>query len=197
MPELVRVEEAAEEGVKPAGSEVNIGAKVAGLIGFAAGLGALLAGGSVFSTPFTEPRELISIHRIHFAVFGYLRLPPYLAAIFPVSFLGEDIALERGLKVTFYIVAALAFSESLFLYFNFKFPASITAPSLFSEVEHDSEGQPSGMTKFKLVLKDLGLGFVVAKREPEAALAYLAGFSTRSGSLVCFYCTPPHAGSFS
>ena len=117
------------------------GGSFIGIVGFIAGCGALTA------------------------VFGYLRLPPYI-----------------GLRNTYYFVGTLAAFESAFLFFSFRLP-----PGLVPDTVPLSGAQGERRSKMKEIAKDLIIGFQLAK-EREVLLAFAAGFATRAqGVIVAAY----------
>jgi hypothetical protein len=114
-------------------------------------------------------------------VFGFLPLPTKLAEWFPVPS-SPSLALQRGLTWTFYLSALLAFLESAFLVVGLKSRSSLPAS------KGEEEKVPLGRAVVAAV-KELPMGFVIAAKEGEIALAYLASFAvSRSffGSRSCF-----------
>lgn len=129
-----------EEGRGVKESKVSGGAFI-GIVGFIAGCGALTA------------------------VFGYLRLPPFI-----------------GLKNTYYFVGALAAFESAFLFFSFRLPPGMVPANV--PLSQDSGARRS---KVQEIAKDLVIGFQLAK-EREVLLAFATGFATRAqGVIVAAY----------
>jgi hypothetical protein len=139
-------------------------------------------------------------------VFGYIRLPPLIATLFPSSFHLNSIidtissfspitdeadrSLVRGLRWTFYIIATIAFCEGTFLYFAFHLPSSLSPVLATNSLDSSADAivevkeKISIGVRMKEAVVDLGLGFKIATQEQEAALAYVATFTTRSASLV-------------
>ncbi|GAA5995161.1 hypothetical protein JCM5350_002792, partial [Sporobolomyces pararoseus] len=131
--------------------------RLAGIIGFSSGLGALLA------------------------VFGYLRLPAFISNHLPNS-RGDDDNLARGLVITFYLVAGIAFFEGIFLFFAL--PPPLLPPlkrRRFSTSSTTSSTTTRSVKGFKTVLKKLakrlGMGFLIAKENQQVSLALLTSFA--------------------
>ncbi|KAK4692870.1 hypothetical protein P7C70_g9042, partial [Phenoliferia sp. Uapishka_3] len=128
-------------------------ARLAGLLGFCAGSGALLA------------------------VFGFLRLPTILSPHL-------DDSLKTAILYTFYIVAALALCEALFLIFGLKLRGSsleVGNEEALSDGHHETAGWKASVVG---VLHELTKGFRIACSESEVALACGSAFVTRAQAIV-------------
>lgn len=112
-----------------------------------------------------------------FAVFVLLRLPARIADWLPSS--SPTLSLERGIRFTFFLATLIAIFEGIVLIFGLKIKLAI--PLKGAEAEGN---QVTTADRIKEVVKDLPVGFVVAWKEKEVALAYLSGFATRAQSLV-------------
>ncbi|KAM0751943.1 hypothetical protein T439DRAFT_325124 [Meredithblackwellia eburnea MCA 4105] len=134
-------------------------ARFAGVLGFASGLGALVA------------------------VFFYLRIPTILSPIFGG---GEGNTNDKkAIIVTLMIVMLIAFAEAGFVTVGLR----IRTDSLSSRTPDNAEGRVDERrlgfrANVKKVARELGRGVRIAKSEPEVALACIAGFVTRSGSIL-------------
>ena len=160
-------------------------ARFAGLLGFSAGLGALLAGDG--HTLYITKHLLTLDPR---AVFGFLRLPPILAPHL-------DESLSRAILLTFYIIVALALSEAVFLVWGLKRRPFETAspPQNETAVEREMVGWKDSAVG---IAKELGRGFIIAQGEGEVALACLSGFAVRLPCSVALrVLSPPPSDSSS
>lgn len=142
--------------------------RFAGVLGFATGCGALLAG-QFNHSPRLSPPELTSIRTP--SVFLFLPLPSYLSTTL-------DMPLRRGLRWTFTLLAGLAAFESLFLIVGLKRRAVAPAPASEDEGGEGQEKRSVGM-KLLGALRELPRGFVLAWREGEGEvmLAYASSFA--------------------
>ncbi|GAA5865584.1 hypothetical protein JCM1840_001450 [Sporobolomyces johnsonii] len=113
-PLLSRVSAVDEAGelVSPAVEAPHRSARLAGIMGFASGSGALLA------------------------VFGFLRLPTLFATHLSSSAPSSPDPLVRGLVLAFYVVAALSLLEGCFVFYGLPGQSTISATS----VEEQEEG---------------------------------------------------------
>ncbi|GAA5914006.1 hypothetical protein JCM5296_001538 [Sporobolomyces johnsonii] len=110
-PLLSRVSAADEAGelVSPAVEAPHRSARLAGIMGFASGSGALVA------------------------VFGFLRLPTLFATHLSSSAPSSPDPLVRGLVLTFYVVAALSLLEACFIFYGLPSQSTISATSVEQE----------------------------------------------------------------
>ncbi|GAA5926601.1 uncharacterized protein JCM15063_000319 [Sporobolomyces koalae] len=109
------------------------------------------------------------------AVFGYLRLPNLLAKFDPTADPDSPTALANGLVWTFYLVAGLSLVEAIFVY-----------QALPDKAITETENSPTiGFRhRMRALAKTLAMGFVIAKRDRELALAFATSFATRAQAVV-------------
>ncbi|GAA5998949.1 uncharacterized protein JCM10292_005816 [Rhodotorula paludigena] len=145
-------------------------ARMAGVLGFASGVGALLA------------------------VFGFLRLPTLLPPLLARA--GEspadDAVQARALRVTFYLVAALALVEAALL--AVALPPSTRRATSDNSGAHGAcveagEGESAiraegAKSKLQKGAKRLVEGFRLAGQSGDVALGYAASFASRAQSIV-------------
>ncbi|GAA5833094.1 hypothetical protein JCM5353_004232, partial [Sporobolomyces roseus] len=128
--------------------------RLAGLMGFSSGVGALIA------------------------VFGYLRLPTLFSRFVASS--DDDFdspaALARGLVLSFYFVAALSFLEAIFVFCAL--PGKSSVPR---ETGVQGRGWRKAMSR---LAKRLGMGFVVAKGNGDVSLGLVTSFATRAQAVI-------------
>ncbi|SCV68161.1 BQ2448_282 [Microbotryum intermedium] len=154
----------------------NKSARFAGLLGFSSGLGALLAGTYNFEyecPPLGNNAQklktnllLCTMCWVMLQVFILLPLPAQISARF------ANISLRAALKDTYYLTAVFAFVESLFLIIGLNGPSTVT-PTPRPEVQPDY----TFWDKSVITLKEMSLGFKVARQEPRIALGYLSSFT--------------------
>ncbi|SGY17755.1 BQ5605_C015g07878 [Microbotryum silenes-dioicae] len=130
-------------------SAANKSARFAGLLGFSSGLGALLA------------------------VFVLLPLPAQISARF------ANVSLRAALRYTYYLTAALAFVESLFLIVGLNRPSTV-APIKSRERQANSTLRDKSIA----TLKEMSLGVRIARQEPRIALGYLTSFTSRASATI-------------
>ncbi|SCZ89896.1 BZ3500_MvSof-1268-A1-R1_Chr1-3g01646 [Microbotryum saponariae] len=130
-------------------SAANKSARFAGLLGFSSGLGALLA------------------------VFVLLPLPAQISARF------ANVSLRAALRYTYYLTAALAFVESLFLIVGLNRPSTV-APIKSRERQANSTLRDKSIA----TLKEMSLGVRIARQEPRIALGYLVSFTSRASATI-------------
>ncbi|GAA5970648.1 hypothetical protein JCM3765_001181 [Sporobolomyces pararoseus] len=138
--------------------------RLAGMIGFSSGLGALLA------------------------VFGYLRLPGFISNHLSTSSSNgdDDDNLAKGLVISFYLVAAIAFLEGIFVFFALP-PPLLPPPTRRDSTSSFNESirERGGFKKvLKTLAKRLGMGFLIAKDNQEVSLALLTSFATRAQAVI-------------
>ncbi|KAG0141160.1 hypothetical protein CROQUDRAFT_664215 [Cronartium quercuum f. sp. fusiforme G11] len=126
-------------------------AKLSGIIGFSSGLGAL------------------------FAVFFLLRLPPYLANRFLT--LSPRDALEKAVKISFYITSILTSLVGVFLIIGLR-----RTGERLSLVSKDRP--PHALSGWWNSLRPLALGFSLCWLDRYLVVAYAAGFSARATSIA-------------
>jgi hypothetical protein len=164
-------ERASDEAVAP--SKAHPG-RLAGMMGFASGLGALLAGASpVFPfSPLSSFERTLPL----LAVFVFLRLPPrlsiFLTTHFDVS--NPDVL---SLQLTFYVVALVAFLESLLLLLIFP-----SCRVRLSDVPVSSSVREGAVKKLGQAVSGLFEGFRLATKSGEVALGYCTSFAVRYSS---------------
>lgn len=109
-------------------------------------------------------------------MFGYLRLPTALATWFPSLHDGVD------LRLTFAWTAVLAICQGFFLIFGLKIkpdPTSEQAAAANLPPDDSSEEavKPTFGAQVVHAVKELPLGFVLARRDAQIALSFGAAFA--------------------
>ncbi|GAA6008354.1 hypothetical protein JCM10207_000097 [Rhodosporidiobolus poonsookiae] len=147
--------------------------QLAGLMGFASGLGALLA------------------------VFGFLRLPTFFARHSSASPIGEPPAgdaetAQQALRYTFYVVAAVAAAESVLLALLLPASQRDAAPK---PTASDGCGDAPQATRRRNSAGEVGKkvgrsvaglfeGFRLATKSGEVTLGFLSSFASRAGAVI-------------
>lgn len=143
--------------------------RLAGMVGFASGCGALLAGLSQSSSPF--PFDA-SAQPLSSAVFVFLRLPNHLSLLFTER--GENFDVDvLALQCTFYIIALVALGEALLL--ALLFPKRTRRTS----VPPSSHLNQRAGSRIVRGVSGLFEGFRLASRSGEVALGYGTSFAVR------------------